>query len=127
VIPHLAHKARLLATWRPSDELRFIDIQSPVESVIDQVTSCEIIGSSSLHGLIVGHAFGIPAVWLNFGDLPSGDGSKFDDYFASVGHDWPVPTDQTDRIEPDDWPSASLPARGVPDLDTLWGACPWTT
>jgi hypothetical protein len=41
--------------------------------------------SSSLHGIIVAHAFGIPAAWLRWSDKLSGDGVKFRDHAALVG------------------------------------------
>ena len=59
------------------------------EAFIDEVCSCERILSSSLHGLIVAHAYGIPAEWCTFAGMEAsisqGDHTKFDDYFLSVG------------------------------------------
>ncbi|NDV57784.1 polysaccharide pyruvyl transferase family protein [Bacteroides sp. 519] len=54
-----------------------------VEKVIDEICNCEIIFSSSLHGLIVSHAYGIPAVWIEREQLVGGR-FKFYDYFSSV-------------------------------------------
>ncbi|SOC44070.1 tetratricopeptide repeat protein [Rhizobium subbaraonis] len=57
-----------------------------IEAFIDELCECEMILSTSLHGLIVAHAYGIPARWCTFSDgaAISGDGTKFLDYFLSV-------------------------------------------
>lgn len=60
----------------------------PLE-VIRQIAECDKIISSSLHGLILAHAYDIPAAWVEFSNKLSGDGIKFVDYFESVGiTDW---------------------------------------
>lgn len=61
-----------------------IDVKRPVEEVIDAICSCRRIISSSLHGVIVAHAYGIPAVQAVFSDRVYGDGVKYEDYFRSV-------------------------------------------
>lgn len=53
--------------------------------VVRAVTECRKIISSSLHGLIVAQAYGIPAAWVRFSDNLAGDGVKFQDYYQSVG------------------------------------------
>ena len=57
-----------------------------IESFIDELHECEAILSTSLHGLIVSHAYGIPARWCTYSDgaAIAGDGTKFLDYFLSV-------------------------------------------
>lgn len=52
---------------------------------IDQINRCDLILSSSLHGLIVAEAYGIPAIWAEFGSYPPGWEFKFRDFYASVG------------------------------------------
>lgn len=52
--------------------------------VIDEINKCDIIASSSLHGLIVAEAYGIPSVWIENDELLGGR-FKFNDFFASVG------------------------------------------
>ena len=57
---------------------------NPVD-VIKQITACEKIISSSLHGIIAAHAYGIPAAWIKLGGKISGDDTKFHDHYESVG------------------------------------------
>ncbi|MBN2572306.1 MAG: glycosyltransferase [Ignavibacteriales bacterium] len=66
-------------------DILIIDLRSSnIEEVIDKIISCEYIISSSLHGLIVSHAYNIPALWFKFSQNISGDDIKFLDYFSSV-------------------------------------------
>lgn len=69
------------------DKILFISLRTnrkSVEEITDEICSCRRILSSSLHGLIVPHAYGIPALRVESHTIP-GDGSKFEDYFSSVG------------------------------------------
>lgn len=53
-------------------------------NVIDQICSCDCILSSSLHGLIVSDAYGIPNCWIELsGKIPAGY-FKYQDYGTSV-------------------------------------------
>ncbi|MDR4305168.1 polysaccharide pyruvyl transferase family protein [Chelatococcus sambhunathii] len=64
-----------------------IDIRSGLRNVVNDILSCDRIVSSSLHGVICAHSYGVPAIWYQASDLLLGDGLKFHDYFASIGHD----------------------------------------
>ena len=57
------------------------------KNVIDKITQCESIITSSLHGVICAHAYGIPAAWVKPNTKLKGDNVKFEDYFASVDID----------------------------------------
>jgi hypothetical protein len=126
LIAHFADKPRLAASLRRKEHLKLIDIQDPVESVIDRIVSCEFVASSSLHGLVASHAYGIPAVWVKFRPLPNGDGTKFDDYFHSIGLEPPNPVPlEYDHVDLALLTRhATLPSLRL-DLELLWSACPF--
>lgn len=79
--------------WRnlaPGPGVKLIDFgTADIAEVTKQILSCKRIVSSSLHGLIVADAYGIPNGWLESdsatgGSRPKGGEFKFYDYFASV-------------------------------------------
>lgn len=57
------------------------------KDVLDQINSCETIASSSLHGLIMAEAYGIPNLWIEIGGKLLGGHFKFHDFFLSLGED----------------------------------------
>jgi len=126
LVAHYSDRPRLGAVWGRTPGVRPIDIQGRIETVIDQIAASRAVASSSLHGLIVSHAYGVPAVWIKFRDLAFGDDSKFRDYYLSMGETPPEPVSVTyERADPDRLAEcATLPA-GHPDLDLLWRACPF--
>lgn len=69
-------------------DVPIIDLLQTVEDVVSAIASCEMTLCTSLHGIIVSHAYGIPSLWINPGTQVkqlSGDDIKFADYFSSVG------------------------------------------
>lgn len=90
VIPHYVD--------RDSDAVRqvasqpgvcIIDVYWPVEEVLRAIQSCHFILSSSMHGLIVADAFGVPnrRVTLSQGKISD---FKFVDYYSAFGLDEPA-------------------------------------
>lgn len=65
---------------RVGHDIEISCLQHPLD-VIKQITSCEMIVSSSLHGWIVAYAYGIPCV-----PIPLDDGNKFMDFMTSLGN-----------------------------------------
>lgn len=85
IIPHYNDFKTIKPFYENEKEVLLIDLMTnDIEATTDLFLSCERIVSSSLHGLIVAHAYGIPAVWVPFSDKLFGDGIKFQDYFESV-------------------------------------------
>jgi pyruvyltransferase len=121
LVPHFSDMPRLAGRRWP--DLRLIDIQDPIERVIDQIAACELVASSSLHGIIAAHAYGVPAVWLKFRDLPSGDDSKFIDYQRSFGAARDPVRVTDDRIDPATF-GPPIPPPSPTFADALWDACP---
>lgn len=70
--------------------------------VIDQIISCESIASSSLHGLIVSDAYGIPNVQLLLSSNIRGENFKFKDYMGGVGRTFRKPLNCKEHINMDD-------------------------
>lgn len=83
VIPHFVDR-RLFCS---RGDLLVIDPTRPIDRVIEHIVSCKITFSSSLHGVIVSHAYGVPSVWIRSVNPIDGDDTKFRDYFQSVGLD----------------------------------------
>lgn len=55
-----------------------------IERLANDINSCEIIISSSLHGIIFSHSYGIPAYHTQFTDLQHNGNWKFLDYYTSL-------------------------------------------
>ena len=62
-----------------------IDSLSPLQEYFDNLQQCEVILSSSLHGIIFAHAYGKRALWIELSDNVIGKGFKFFDYYLSMG------------------------------------------
>lgn len=101
-----------------------------IEQFVDELHECDCILTTSLHGLIVSHAYGIPARWCEVPDSPEGlpgDGTKFHDYMLSVGLEpeaaLPLPCGTVvglDRVAE----AHRLPNKQI-DLDALAAAAPF--
>lgn len=88
LVPHYVHKDHpavgLLAKRYPSD-VKVIDVQQDPKQVFDEISQCNFILSSSLHGLIVAESYGVPNAWMYLGDELKGGRYKFDDYASIHG------------------------------------------
>lgn len=85
VIPHYVDYDKVFNIYKDKPNFKVIDLlNSNVEAVVKEILSCNKIISSSLHGVIISHAYNIPALWVKFSNKLVGDDIKFQDYFESV-------------------------------------------
>ncbi len=86
IVPHYKDYQTIKELYTTQKDVLIIDLMTnDIEETTNLFLQCEKIISSSLHGLIVPHAYNIPAVWVPFSNKLFGDGIKFQDYFESVG------------------------------------------
>ena len=85
IIPHYHDAGSVWIKHCKNQGFPIIDVLAPPDKFFNKIQQCEVILSSSLHGLIFAHAFGKPAVWIEISDRVAGNGFKFFDYYESVG------------------------------------------
>lgn len=87
-VPHYENQDISTMNMARAEGWHFIDVvnNNPLR-VAKEISSCDKIVATSLHGIIAAHAYGIPAKHITKGKKLHGDGSKFKDYYASVGLD----------------------------------------
>jgi pyruvyltransferase len=90
ILPHYVDTFTVMTKLGCNEEtlaengILIIDILGSIEDVIEQIASCDKIISSTLHGLITAHVYGVPADWTKFTDFIGGDGFKFSDYYSTT-------------------------------------------
>ena len=86
LIPHYVDKNRPFFHQTFPEDFLLIDIETEdFKSFVESLKSCRKILSSSLHGIILADAYGIPAHRIKLGEDITGGDFKFEDYFLSVG------------------------------------------
>ncbi|WP_405292902.1 polysaccharide pyruvyl transferase family protein [Algibacter sp. Ld11] len=84
IVPHHFHYENTISKTQ-SKNIKVINLLENINQVIDEVCSCEILISSSLHGIIIAHAYKKPCLWYNLSNRTiGGDNIKFADYFSSI-------------------------------------------
>lgn len=86
IIPHYKHFEKINEA-NTSKDIKIINLLDSIETIISQIKASEITLSTSLHGVIVSHAYNIPSLWIKFNESQNsigGDDIKFKDYFSSV-------------------------------------------
>ncbi|UJH91289.1 polysaccharide pyruvyl transferase family protein [Antarcticibacterium sp. 1MA-6-2] len=85
LIPHYVDKdLEIVEKWSSKSDVKNIDVFSPMETFVADLKSCDFTVSSSLHGVILSHAYGIPSAWAPLSGKLAGGGFKFNDYYQSV-------------------------------------------
>jgi pyruvyltransferase len=83
IVPHVIDRDHpAISRLRGQDGVLVLDVRDPAPSFFAQLMSCETIASSSLHGLILAEALGIPNVWLDFGPENPERAFEYQDWFS---------------------------------------------
>jgi pyruvyltransferase len=85
IIPHYVDAQHPWLVEAEAEGALIISVESDLHDYFQALKSCEIILSTTLHGVIFAHAFGRSALWIELSDKVIGDGFKFFDYYASLG------------------------------------------
>jgi hypothetical protein len=86
-VPHSDHHHDPIAhelVRRHPGQVRFIDVRRSPDHVVREIAACSAVLTTSLHGLIVADAYGIPAAWATLAPDLIGGTFKFDDYESAV-------------------------------------------
>ena len=85
IIPHRSELNLPIIELLRNEGFKLIDLRAYNNwtDIIDEINECDAVLSSSLHGLIVSDAYGIPNKWVRFVSA-NRNNFKYEDYFASV-------------------------------------------
>lgn len=127
IVPHFVDQQIAQAFYAGVPDMRVIDLLAPIEQVIDEIASCDAILSSSLHGLVVAAAYEIPFGWARFSGGVAGDGTKFRDFYMSVGIDPPAEPMhcEAEAFSVENFASWIPPYAAKVNVSALWDACPF--
>lgn len=87
IVPHFTDYGVVKQFFSRKHRVEVIDVLRPVPEVVADIAASSVIWSSSLHGLIVADAYGIPSRWVTFSQSVLGDGTKFHDHFLATGRE----------------------------------------
>lgn len=124
IIPHYIDKNHLNSLIKKNDYnmsgVKIINVQQKPEEFVDSLLECECTVSSSLHGLIISVAYGIPTRWVRMGNRLYGDDIKFWDFYLSINPDKiDLMSDiLSNNIDIPEWDSISID-NDLPDRDSL--------
>ncbi|OZE76744.1 hypothetical protein CH304_24280 [Rhodococcus sp. 15-649-1-2] len=84
LVYHWMHKSdTVVQTLAREGNIMLIDPSRKPSKVVADITSCEFVMSTSLHGLIVADSYGIPNAWIELTQEIGGKGYKFEDYYSA--------------------------------------------
>ena len=86
VIPHFSQQGEnVFSDICPDSDYHLIDIRNTPRRVAEEIAACELIVSSSLHGLVFADSLHVPSLRM-IGETPLPGGTfKFEDYYSAYG------------------------------------------
>lgn len=94
IIPHFIDmEEKIIQEFKNDERFSIIPMKNytSIEETLDEIASCEIVFSSSLHGIIIAYAYKVRSVWVEFSPKIDGWDFKFKDFFASIDSDCTKP------------------------------------
>ena len=126
IIPHFIDKSSsFLNKFKETSDILIIDIQGSIDGFIDNICKCDLIASSSLHGIIAADAYGIPSIWVQLSTKVKGGDFKFRDYFLSVRREDLKPLIFKKRTNIQQIFDKFTDYKIDIDLDKLYNSCPF--
>jgi hypothetical protein len=122
LVPHYEDRAnpRVRTLANALRSCTIIDVFDDVTDVLRQIAGCECVLSSSLHGLIVADAFGIPNAWIKLSEKIRGEDFKFHDYYSIYDLDRTLHPLSPEEITPQE--VSTIPDKYTrPGLDRIKG------
>jgi pyruvyltransferase len=105
--------------------IKIINVTAGINEFIDQLKECELIISSSLHGLIAADAYGIPNYRVKLSSLIHGGDFKYKDHYASVKREHYEPLQLTDTTTLEEINSLKFEFGDISLIDKLLENTPW--
>jgi autotransporter strand-loop-strand O-heptosyltransferase len=105
--------------------IKIINVTAGINEFIDQLKECELIISSSLHGLIAADAYGIPNYRVKLSSLIHGGDFKYKDHYASVKREHYEPLQLTDTTTLEEINSLKFEYGDISLIDKLLENPPW--
>ena len=82
-VPHYWH-AQSVELGDGLDQVKVIDVCQSFAAVAAELSACKVVISTSLHGIVAAHSFGIPWVWAKMEPALVGDDFKFQDFMEGM-------------------------------------------
>lgn len=117
LVPHYSNYQNYKKLNLPSN-IQLIDPTDHFKKVIDSVSSCKMVISNSLHGIIVADAYNIPNKFIYQFDIDEKK-FKFEDYYASQNREFKFETNLGNALK-----TGSLDHGNKIDLNLLLKAFP---
>lgn len=94
ILPHYVDKERLdqIKKFLNDNNISYtiLNIMSAhkCQNLINELSECEFLITSTLHGIILGIAYNIKTIWIKFSSQATGNDFKYHDFFSSLDYEY---------------------------------------